>query len=46
MMSKSDKPKIEAMENGPYIVTEVTSLKTSREESAKTAKTMVLCRCG
>jgi CDGSH-type Zn-finger protein len=45
-MSKPNKPKIEATENGPYIVTSVTSLKTSREESAKTAKTMVLCRCG
>ena len=46
MMSKSNKPKIEATENGPYIVTEVTSLKTSRGESARPAKTMVLCRCG
>ncbi len=45
-MSKSDIPKIEATENGPYIVSEITSLKTSRGESAKTAKTMVLCRCG
>ena len=45
-MSKKGKQKIEATENGPYVVSNVTSLKTSRAESAKTAKTMVLCRCG
>jgi glutamate synthase domain-containing protein 2/uncharacterized Fe-S cluster protein YjdI len=45
-MSKKEKQKIEATENGPYIVSNVTSLKTSRAEAAKTAKTMVLCRCG
>ena len=45
-MSKQGKPKIEATENGPYVVFNVTSLKTSRGEAAKTAKTMVLCRCG
>jgi CDGSH-type Zn-finger protein len=45
-MSKQNKPKIKATENGPYVVSNVSSLKTSREESAKTAKTMVLCRCG
>jgi len=40
------KPKIDAKENGPYVVSDIPSLKTSRGESAKTAKTMVLCRCG
>jgi len=45
-VSKKGKQTIEATENGPYVVSHVTSLKTSRAESAKTAKTMVLCRCG
>ncbi len=45
-MKKLKKEKIEAKENGPYVVSNLLSLKTSRGESAKTAKTMVLCRCG
>ncbi|MGD9346448.1 MAG: glutamate synthase-related protein [Candidatus Aminicenantes bacterium] len=45
-MPKKGRPKIEATENGPYVVSNISDLKTSRGESAKTAKTMVLCRCG
>jgi len=45
-MPKNHKGKIEARENGPYVVSDIVSLKTSRAEDAQTAKTMVLCRCG
>lgn len=45
-MRRKRKALIEAKENGPYVVSNVQSLKTSRWEPAKTAKTMVLCRCG
>ena len=45
-MPKNHKGKIEARENGPYVVSNIDSLKTSRTEQAQTAKTMVLCRCG
>ncbi|MGD2246517.1 MAG: glutamate synthase-related protein, partial [Candidatus Aminicenantes bacterium] len=45
-MSKPNKPKIEAKENGPYVLSDVASVKTSRGESVRTARTMVFCRCG
>ncbi len=45
-MTKSKKEKIEARGNGPYVISNVENLQTSRGERAKTAKTMVLCRCG
>ena len=45
-MTKKNKPKLEARENGPYVVSNLSDLKTSRGDSAKTAETMVLCRCG
>ncbi|MFC2142201.1 hypothetical protein ACFLR7_04630 [Acidobacteriota bacterium] len=45
-MNKNNGPKITATENGPYVVSGLESLKTSRGESAKTGRTMVLCRCG
>ncbi|MFC1769804.1 hypothetical protein ACFLZI_01950 [Nitrospirota bacterium] len=38
--------KIEATENGPYIVRNVKYLHTSRGERVETSDTMVLCRCG
>ena len=45
-MTKTKKEKIEARGNGPYVISNVENLKTSRGERAKTAETMVLCRCG
>jgi len=45
-MSKYNRPKIEPKENGPYVMTDVTDVKTSRGEAVKTAKIMVFCRCG
>ena len=45
-MPKDKRPKIEAKENGPYVITNVGAVKTSRGEAVKSAKTMVFCRCG
>ena len=45
-MTKNKHPKVEVREDGPYIVSDVPNLKTSRGESARTSRTMVLCRCG
>ena len=40
-MPKDNRPKIEAKENGPYMITDVSDENTSRGEEVKTAKTMV-----
>ncbi len=40
------KPKITATENGPYRVTDVSILKTSKNTSLETESEMYLCRCG
>jgi len=45
-MSERDKQTIESRDSGPYIISNVSNFKTSRAESVKTARTMVLCRCG
>jgi len=45
-MSQRDKQTIESRDSGPYVISNVSNLKTSRAESVKTARTMVLCRCG
>lgn len=45
-MTKKNKQRIEATENGPYVVSRVDKLRSSRGDSLKTADTMVLCRCG
>lgn len=45
-MSDSGKPRIEARENGPYVLSNLSTLRTSRGEAAKTSESMVLCRCG
>lgn len=45
-MSERDEQMIEARDSGPYIISNVSDFKTSRAESVKTARTMVLCRCG
>ena len=45
-MSERDEQTIEARDSGPYIISNVSDFKTSRAESVKTTRTMVLCRCG
>ena len=45
-MASTKRPKINATEDGPYVTFDLEDLKTSQGESARTAKTMVLCRCG
>ena len=45
-MSERDKQTIESRDSGPYVISNVSNFKTSRAESVKTARTMVLCRCG
>jgi len=45
-MSERDEQTIEAQDGGPYVISNISNFKTSRAESVKTAKTMVLCRCG
>ena len=39
-------PRIQAMENGPFIVNNLNSLKNSRGDSIPVESTMSLCRCG
>jgi len=45
-MSERDEQTIEARDSGPYVISNVSNFKTSRAESVKTTRTMVLCRCG
>ncbi len=45
-MPKANKPNIETKENGPYVITHLGDVNTSRGEAVKSAKTMVFCRCG
>ena len=45
-MKEKNKPSIETKENGPFITSEISNLKTSKGDCAKTSKIMVLCRCG
>jgi glutamate synthase domain-containing protein 2/CDGSH-type Zn-finger protein len=44
--SQKEKPRIETTVNGPYLVCNLKTFKTSRGESIKTEPEMVLCRCG
>lgn len=42
----NDKTTIEILEDGPFIVKGLTSLKSSRGDKLETEKTAALCRCG
>ena len=44
--SQKEKSRIETTVNGPYLVRNLKTFKTSRGESIKTEPEMVLCRCG
>ncbi|MCJ7679667.1 MAG: hypothetical protein MUP70_02980 [Candidatus Aminicenantes bacterium] len=45
-MATKRKPSIEATENGPYIISGLEDLHSSRGDVLKSAATMVFCRCG
>ncbi|MEE9270576.1 MAG: CDGSH iron-sulfur domain-containing protein [Candidatus Krumholzibacteria bacterium] len=46
MSDKSQKPTIEPLENGPYIVKGLESMKNAKGEDIPTKPQMALCRCG
>ncbi len=39
-------PEIKLAENGPIVVTGLTSFMNSRDEAIQTKRNMALCRCG